>query len=103
VLGIPLNIDQHYLMDAVQRRGAGLSLRAGQITPEATREAAAALLGEKRFRQAAQQLQRQVRACDPARALARTIAGLCGRTAPGLEPAGSTNHAAAGELAEVLP
>lgn len=79
VLGIPLNIDQHYLTDGVQRMGAGLSLRAGQVKAETVRESAERLLGAGSYRQAAKELQRQIQATDPVSALARTVDVLRGK------------------------
>ncbi|MBW2730834.1 MAG: glycosyl transferase family 1 [Deltaproteobacteria bacterium] len=77
VLGIPLNIDQHYIMDAIERKGAGISVRAGRATPHAIRMAAETLLNNTSYRQAAQEIQRQIHALNPAQALARAIHSVC--------------------------
>ena len=53
VLGICTNMDQLLNMDAIERLGAGRTLRAARVTPDALRQAVDALLGTSAYRQAA--------------------------------------------------
>jgi UDP:flavonoid glycosyltransferase YjiC (YdhE family) len=52
VLGIPFNLDQYLAMDAIQRAGAGLLLRAGNSTPENVEAAVRSMLSNP-FREGA--------------------------------------------------
>jgi UDP:flavonoid glycosyltransferase YjiC (YdhE family) len=61
VLGIPNNLDQHLNMQAVAAAGAGMVLRAGHATVASVAAAAASLLNEQRFTQAAARLAAEFR------------------------------------------
>lgn len=61
VLGIPNNLDQHLNMQAVAAAGAGMVLRAGHATIASVAAAAASLLNEQRFTQAAARLAAEFR------------------------------------------
>ena len=68
VVGLPVNHDQYYVMEALVRKGAGRLLRAGQVRPQPAREAVEAVLREPSYRIAAQALQAQIAASNPAAA-----------------------------------
>jgi UDP:flavonoid glycosyltransferase YjiC (YdhE family) len=66
VLGVCSNLDQVLNMMAVQRAGAGVYLRAGELTSARARQALAQLLQpQSACRQTAQVLQREFEAFDP--------------------------------------
>jgi UDP:flavonoid glycosyltransferase YjiC (YdhE family) len=68
VLGLPANLDQHLAMAAIERRGAGIAVRARGASIEAIRTAALTLLTSARHREAARQVARDFAAWDaPAR------------------------------------
>lgn len=60
ILGIPVNMDQHYSMEAVQRSGAGRLLRAGALRPGLLKSAVAELLGNNVYAQAARKMQQHI-------------------------------------------
>ncbi len=49
VLGLPFNLDQYLAMAAIEKAGAGLTLRAGSVTGEQVRGALEHLLGNSAF------------------------------------------------------
>ena len=57
VLGIPQNHDQYYMMEALERKGAGKLIRSGRVDAVTVRKAVLEILGNPAFRQAAQRLQ----------------------------------------------
>ncbi|MBK8651741.1 MAG: AMP-binding protein [Elusimicrobia bacterium] len=67
VVGIPSNNDQHLAMAAIERSGAGLSLRSDHVTPAAVRDAVKKILEEPRYRERAQRLSESFAAHDAPR------------------------------------
>lgn len=65
VLGVPVNLDQHFVMDAVARHGAGRVLRPGQCCSKEAPAVLRALLGDAAARQAAANLKTYIDAFDP--------------------------------------
>ncbi|MCK6473809.1 MAG: hypothetical protein L6R28_18965 [Planctomycetes bacterium] len=65
VLGVPVNLDQHFVMDAVSRHGAGRVLRPGQCRSKDASAVLRALLGDDAARQAAASLKTYIDAFDP--------------------------------------
>ena len=61
VLGLPVNMDQHLVMDAVSSAGAGLSVRAGMADAESVGGAAERLLRDERFAERAREIQAEIR------------------------------------------
>jgi len=66
VLGLPANLDQHLAMAAIERRGAGIGVRARGATPRDVRTAATMLLSDARYRDAARAVAAEFRAYDAA-------------------------------------
>jgi UDP:flavonoid glycosyltransferase YjiC (YdhE family) len=56
VVGIASNFDQYLAMHAIERRGAGLLLRASTLTAETVTAAVGQVLGDRSFREAAGRL-----------------------------------------------
>ncbi len=54
VLGIPSNLDQYLAMQAIERAGAGLTLRSGGLTRDQVRKAAVRLLDARAMKRAAE-------------------------------------------------
>lgn len=65
VLGVPVNLDQHFVMDAVVRHGAGRILRPGQCRSKAAPSVLRTLLDNAAVRQAAASLKTYIDAFDP--------------------------------------
>lgn len=66
VLGIASNMDQYLTMQAVQRAGAGLLLRAGQTHGRGVRQAVQQLLAAPGYRQAAERIAAEFATFDAA-------------------------------------
>ncbi len=64
VLGIPSNIDQFYVMEAVERKGAGMLIRAGRVTPDGVRNAVNRMLSDGSFSDKAGEMQGHIDALD---------------------------------------
>ena len=64
VIGIAGNMDQHLNMLCLERAGAGVRLRAGQLTAERVRAAAERLLRDSGYREGAGRLMRRIQAWD---------------------------------------
>jgi len=64
VIGIAGNMDQHLNMICLERAGAGVRLRAGQLDPERVRAAAERLLRDSGYREGAGRLMRIMQAWD---------------------------------------
>jgi UDP:flavonoid glycosyltransferase YjiC (YdhE family) len=90
VLGLPLNIDQHYLLDAVVRAGAGLAVRAGRVNADTIREAASRILKTPSFRQRSEALAQKIARLKPLDALKHAIDELSGK--PSLPGPQDTSH-----------
>ncbi len=69
VLGVPRNMDQYYVMEAVERQGAGRLLRSGKATADSVVQAASAILADRAMKAAAERLARAIAAREPAREL----------------------------------
>ncbi len=69
VLGLPRNMDQYYVMEAVERQGAGWLLRSGTATAKAVAAAARTMLEDRAMRRSARELARAIAAMSPARRL----------------------------------
>jgi UDP:flavonoid glycosyltransferase YjiC (YdhE family) len=65
ILGIASNMDQFLNMQAVERAGAGLCLRADRLKPETVRHACCRLLAESSFAEASARLGREQASLDP--------------------------------------
>ena len=76
VLGIPSNIDQFYVMEAVKGKGAGALIRAGQVTSEGVRSTVARMLSDGSFRDTARELQRHISALDCRVELRKAVDGV---------------------------
>jgi UDP:flavonoid glycosyltransferase YjiC (YdhE family) len=75
VLGIPANLDQLLNMQFVTRAGAGLSLRADQVTPGRVGQLVQRLLNETSFRESAQTVRRWFSAYNAEEGFQRALAG----------------------------
>jgi UDP:flavonoid glycosyltransferase YjiC (YdhE family) len=64
VLGIPSNIDQFYVMEAVERKGAGMLIRAGRVTGERVRVSMERILGDESFNASARSMRDHIAALD---------------------------------------
>ena len=62
VLGIPQNHDQYYMMEALERKGAGKLIRSGRVDAVTVRKAVLEILGNPAFRQAAEDVVAAIRA-----------------------------------------
>ncbi len=82
VLGLPSNFDQHLVMSAVERQGAGRLLRTRQADPETVRKQALRLLTEPAYATAARRLGKRIAQTDPASALERCFEELPARNNP---------------------
>jgi UDP:flavonoid glycosyltransferase YjiC (YdhE family) len=87
VLGLPWNLDQYLASEAIDRAGAGLSVRAGTATAEEIREAAARLLTDGSFAEAARRLSAEFLRWSPHRQLDALLACVRESTRPGGAPA----------------
>ncbi len=73
ILGIPTNMDQYYVMEAVVRQGAGRLLRSGAMKPERVRHEVSLLLNDPSYRESAERLKSDIAAADPGKALESEI------------------------------
>ena len=73
VLGIPTNMDQWYVMEAVGRQGAGAILRTNAVSERLVRQTVTDLLENTDYRVAAQRMARELAARNPAEQLQRMI------------------------------
>ncbi len=80
VLGIPRNMDQFCVMEAVVRQGAGRLMRKASITAETLSQAAKEMLTDPRYREAAQQQQSSIATMNPVRNLERVVNAVLGET-----------------------
>jgi long-chain acyl-CoA synthetase len=64
VLGLPSNSDQHLSMSAIEKYGAGLSMRADQATPTQVKEMARKMLTDPHFKAQAETLAQSFSAYD---------------------------------------
>jgi len=64
VIGIPYNLDQYLAMQAIERYGAGVSLRSGSLTVEQLRAAVALVLSDARYPESARRLCVELQAYD---------------------------------------
>jgi UDP:flavonoid glycosyltransferase YjiC (YdhE family) len=91
-LGVPLNIDQYYTMEALTKTGAGSYVRSGSLSAERVRTAAEKLLADPEPTRAARSLQASIRSHDPVGRLAGVVRELTGTVRDGPaadEPAGA--------------
>lgn len=65
VLGVPVNLDQHFVMDAIARHGAGCVLRPGQCRSRQASAVLRVLLDDAAARQSAANLKTYIDAFDP--------------------------------------
>lgn len=106
VLGIPRNMDQYYVMEAVQSRGAGRLIRSGMVTDDSVLSAARDLLACSSYRAAALRQGRAIRVLNPVFGLERTIDQLLGASrqspdsgkSPAMDPAADRPSALAGTI-----
>ncbi len=73
VLGVPRNMDQYYVMEAVERQGAGRLLRSGKATADSVVRAARAMLADRAMKAAAERLACAIAAREPARELGELV------------------------------
>ncbi|MFC1672019.1 glycosyltransferase [Planctomycetota bacterium] len=64
VLGIPSNIDQFYVMEAVERQRAGELVRASRATPKAIKTAVEGMLSNESYGNEARRMRRHIRNRD---------------------------------------
>ena len=64
VIGIASNLDQYLAMQAIERYGAGITLRSGSLTSEQLRAAVAVVLSDTRYEQRARQLSQELSRYD---------------------------------------
>jgi len=76
VLGIPSNIDQYYVMEAVERIGAGALVRAGRVTRDRVAIAAAELLTNPARARAAGEMRDAIRRYDPAERFVKVLGSI---------------------------
>jgi UDP:flavonoid glycosyltransferase YjiC (YdhE family) len=76
VLGIPVNADQHYSMEAIRRKGAGEAIRAGYADPINVGEAVETILADTSYTEAARRMGKHVQALDPAARLSALMDAL---------------------------
>ncbi len=79
VLGMCSNMDQLLNMHALQQRGAGIALRAGRLNPARVRAAAAALLAQPAYREAARKIGEEVLRHDAGARFRTIVAEIVGR------------------------
>jgi UDP:flavonoid glycosyltransferase YjiC (YdhE family) len=73
VVGLPFNLDQYLAMEAIERSGAGLSLRSGLATAESVAAAVDRALRDPALRSAAHRAALAMAALDPHAELRRLI------------------------------
>ena len=73
VLGLPANHDQFYVMEALERKGAGRVLRADCVCEETLRPVVEDMLGDASYARAAQKLQSCISALDTPRAFTSNL------------------------------
>ena len=64
VIGLPLNLDQYLVMDAIERAGAGILLRSGTVTEEKVRAAVLRILHDQDLRAGARRMAAGMRLLD---------------------------------------
>lgn len=64
VLGFPFNMDQYYVMEAAERKGAGRLIRSGTITDKKAKAVVKEMLDNHSYRTAAKQMQNRIQAID---------------------------------------
>ncbi len=79
VIGIAGNMDQHLNMICLERAGAGVRLRAGQLTAEQLRAAAERLLRDSGYREGAGRLMRLMQAWDTGKVFIARVQALFSR------------------------
>lgn len=84
VLGVCFNMDQLLNMQAIERLGAGLTLRGARINAIALREAAQLLLEEPHYRQAAQTAGKRIRDFDSGEHFRAFVADILSSPSPAL-------------------
>ena len=64
VIGIPFNLDQYLAMQAIDRYGAGVTLRSGSLSAAQVRAAVALVLSDARYQQRASRLAQELASYD---------------------------------------
>jgi len=64
IIGVPFNLDQYLSMQAIDRYGAGVTLRSGTLTAARLRAAVALVLADQTYARRARQLAGELRAYD---------------------------------------
>lgn len=89
VLGVCFNMDQLLNMQAIERLGAGLTLRGARVNATALREAVQHLLEEPHYRQAAQTVGKRIRDFDPGENFRAFVADIL--SSPSSSPSASSS------------
>jgi UDP:flavonoid glycosyltransferase YjiC (YdhE family) len=78
VVGIAANLDQYLAMDAIQRAGAGVLLRAGTLHPRDVRQAVQRALLDGTMRRRAAEVGRDLGGCDARARFSEWLRGVVG-------------------------
>lgn len=78
VLGLPRNIDQYYLMNAVETKGAGRIIRSDAFDSTAARRIVEEMLEKPEYGAAARRLATQISRLEPVRELTQVVRELAG-------------------------
>jgi len=73
VIGIPFNLDQYLAMQAIDRYGAGVTLRSGTLNESRLRTAVALVLAGSNYTQRARALRQELNSRDPRVEFARIV------------------------------
>jgi UDP:flavonoid glycosyltransferase YjiC (YdhE family) len=73
VVGIPFNLDQYLAMQAIEQRGAGVTLRSGSLSVAEVRAAVALVLADTRYQEHARQISVEMGRHDSAKRFAAFV------------------------------
>jgi len=77
VLGFPFNMDQYYVMEAAERKGAGRLIRSGTITDKKAKAVVKEMLDNHSYRTAAKQMQNRIQAIDAKKEFENVLNEIC--------------------------